>query len=96
MILGYWLQSLKKEKKKRVIAVRYTWLVLLLHRQLREMVKWTYSEQMLLFYIRTFKESMWPGGKLAESPPLKTDAEKFETRMAAKNKLLQNIPGEKT
>ena len=39
---------------------------------------------------------MWPGGKLAESPPLKTDAEKFETRMAAKNKLLQNIPGEKT
>jgi sorting nexin-25 len=57
------------------------------------MVKWTYSEQMLLFYIRTFKDSMWPGGKLAESIPPKTDAQKFETRMAAKNKLLQNIPG---
>ncbi|KAK7097610.1 sorting nexin-25-like [Littorina saxatilis] len=63
-----------------------------INRQLREMVKWTYSEQMLLFYIRTFNEAMWPGGKLAESPPTKTDAQKFETRMAAKNKLLKNIP----
>lgn len=62
-------------------------------RQLREMVKWTYSEPMLLFYIRTFKDSMWPGGVLAESLPPKTEAQKFETRMAAKNKLLQNIPG---
>ncbi|KAK7496497.1 hypothetical protein BaRGS_00012149 [Batillaria attramentaria] len=63
-----------------------------INRQLREIVKWTYSEQMLLFYIRTFKESMWPGGVLAQSPAPKTEAQKFETRMAAKHKLLQNIP----
>lgn len=63
-----------------------------INRQLREMVKWTYSEQMLLFYMRTFKDAMWPGGVLAQTPLLKTEAQKFETRMAAKNKLLQNIP----
>ena len=76
-----------------VVGALCIWLLFSLHRQLREMVKWTYSEQMLLFYIRTFKESMWPGGKLAESPPSKTDAQKLETRMAAKNKVLQNVPG---
>ncbi|KAL8624041.1 hypothetical protein ACOMHN_041631 [Nucella lapillus] len=63
-----------------------------INRQLREMVKWTYSEQMLLFYMRTFKDSMWPGGKLADTPPSRSEAVKLETRMAAKNKLLQNIP----
>lgn len=62
-------------------------------RQLREMVKWTYSEQMLLFYIRTFKDSVWPEGVLAESAPQKTDAQKFDQRMTAKDKLLHNIPG---
>lgn len=63
-----------------------------INRQLREMVKWTYSEQMLVFYIRTFKDSMWPGGRLAESLPPQTEGQRFETRMAAKHKLLENIP----
>lgn len=63
-----------------------------INRQLREMVKWTYSEQMLLYYIRTFRDSMWPGGVLAPSAAPKTEAQKFKTRMAAKQKLLQNIP----
>lgn len=38
---------------------------------------------------------MWPNGKLAESPPLKTDNQKLQTRLEAKEKFLNNMPGRK-
>ena len=38
---------------------------------------------------------MWPDGKLAESEPSRSDEEKLKTRMEAKEKMLQNMPGNK-
>jgi sorting nexin-25 len=48
---------------------------------------------MIIYYITLFKNSMWPNGKLAEPPPSKTDLQKLQTRLEAKEKFLNNIPG---
>lgn len=48
---------------------------------------------MIIYYISLFKNSMWPNGKLAESPPPKTDNQKLQTRLEAKEKFLNNMPG---
>ena len=62
-------------------------------RQLRETVYWIFSESMVIYYIRLFKDSMWPGGVLAEPLPQRSDEEKLRTRIRAKEKFLQNQPG---
>ena len=62
-------------------------------RQLRETVYWIFSESMVIYYIRLFKDSMWPNGVLAESLPHRSDEEKLRTRIRAKEKFLQNQPG---
>ena len=36
---------------------------------------------------------MWPNGVLAESLPQRSDEEKLRTRIRAKEKFLQNQPG---
>lgn len=56
---------------------------------------WVFSESMIIYYISLFKNSMWPNGKLAESPPPKTDNQKLQTRLEAKEKFLNNMPGRK-
>lgn len=63
-----------------------------INRQLRETVDWVFSESMIIYYISLFKNSMWPNGKLAESPPPKTDNQKLQTRLEAKEKFLNNMP----
>ncbi|XP_041357035.1 sorting nexin-25-like isoform X2 [Gigantopelta aegis] len=63
-----------------------------INKQLRDVVDWLFSESMLIYYIRTFKESMWPDGKLARHLPSRTDEEKLNTRLLAKAKVLQNVP----
>ena len=68
-------------------------LVNFLCRQLRETVDWIFSESMIIYYITLFKNSMWPNGKLGESPPNKTDHQKLQTRLEAKEKFLNNMPG---
>ena len=68
-------------------------LVNFLCRQLRETVDWIFSESMIIYYITLFKNSMWPNGKLGESPPNKTDLQKLQTRLEAKEKFLNNMPG---
>ena len=62
-------------------------------RQLRETVDWIFSEPMVIYYIRNFKESMWPHGVLAEPLPTRTDEEKLRTRLKAKEKFLLIQPG---
>ena len=54
---------------------------------------WICSESMVIYYIRNFKDSMWPNGVLAESLPQRSDEEKLRTRIKAKEKFLQNQPG---
>ncbi|XP_078326313.1 sorting nexin-25-like isoform X2 [Crassostrea virginica] len=63
-----------------------------INRQLRETVDWIFSESMIIYYITLFKNSMWPNGKLGESPPNKTDHQKLQTRLEAKEKFLNNMP----
>ena len=36
------------------------------------MVEWLVSEPMLIYYIHNFRDSMWPGGSLAEPAPPRT------------------------
>ncbi|XP_061183627.1 sorting nexin-25-like [Saccostrea echinata] len=63
-----------------------------INRQLREMVDWIFSESMIIYYITLFKNSMWPNGKLADPPTPKTDLQKLQTRLEAKEKFLNNMP----
>ncbi|XP_078326331.1 sorting nexin-25-like isoform X2 [Crassostrea virginica] len=63
-----------------------------INRQLRETVDWIFCESMIIYYITLFKNSMWPNGKLGESPPNKTDHQKLQTRLEAKEKFLNNMP----
>lgn len=64
-----------------------------LSRQLRETFDWIFSESMLIYYIRSFQESMWPDGHLAESLPARSETDKMKTRIEAKEKFLQSLPG---
>lgn len=68
-------------------------LVNFLCRQLRDTVDWIFSESMIIYYITLFKNSMWPNGKLGEFPASKTDHQKLQTRLEAKEKFLNNMPG---
>ncbi|CAL1530899.1 unnamed protein product, partial [Lymnaea stagnalis] len=61
-------------------------------RQLKETVDQLISEQMLIYYIQLFKDSLWPDGQLAPPAPDKTEQQKQEDRIQAKNKLLENMP----
>ncbi|XP_052796615.1 sorting nexin-25-like [Mya arenaria] len=63
-----------------------------INRQLRETVDWMFSEPMIIYYIRNFRESMWPNGKLADPVPTRTDEEKLRTRLKAKEKFMRMQP----
>lgn len=63
-----------------------------INRQLRVTIDWIFCESMLIYYIQTFQESMWPNGVLAEPALPKTEEEKMKSRIEAKEKLLQNLP----
>ena len=57
------------------------------YRHVREFVGWLVSEDMLIYYIHNFRDSFWPGGKLAPPYPIRTDLVRFAT-MVLENKLL--------
>ncbi|XP_065058443.1 sorting nexin-25-like [Rhopilema esculentum] len=63
-----------------------------INRHVREFVEWLVSESMLIYYINNFKDSFWPGGKLAPPYPERTTLEKLRTREKAKEKMMKNIP----
>ena len=56
---------------------------------------------MLIYYLHLFRDSYWPDALTpgaAVQPPLlgeaRTDQQKLRTRYMAKEKMMQNIPGE--
>ncbi len=61
-------------------------------RELQDTMNWVFSEPMLIFYLNTFKEAMWPDGKPAPPGPTRSDEEKAKTKEEAKVKLLKNGP----
>nr|CAB3266459.1 sorting nexin-25 [Phallusia mammillata] len=63
-----------------------------INRQVRETSEWLVSEPMMVWYLQMFIDSMWPGGKLAEAAPQRTENEKLQTKLEVQVRLLQNIP----
>lgn len=63
-----------------------------INRQVAETVSWIFSESMIYYYIQLSIKAWWPNDKLVEPPPLRTENQKMETRSAAKEQLLNNVP----
>ncbi|KAH9513960.1 sorting nexin 25 [Bulinus truncatus] len=61
-------------------------------RQLKETVDHLVSEQMLIYYIQLFKDSMSPEGYSPDPLQSKQEQQKLEDRLQAKAKLLENMP----
>nr|CAD7400427.1 unnamed protein product [Timema cristinae] len=62
-----------------------------INREVHETIEWLFSEQMIYFYIKKFIKSCWPNGKLIDSP-LRTEEQKLQTSIEAKDLVLNNIP----
>ncbi|EDO37987.1 predicted protein, partial [Nematostella vectensis] len=63
-----------------------------INKEIQEMLEWLVSESMIVYYIHTFRDSLWPGGQLAKTAPIRTDEEKLETKIRAMDHLLKDIP----
>ena len=60
--------------------------------ELQDFMKWVVSEPMLVYYVETFQESMWPNGEPGKPPPVRSDEEKELTKEAAKDRFLKCAP----
>ena len=60
--------------------------------ELQDFMKWVVSEPMLVYYVETFQESMWPNGKPGEPPAVRSDEEKELTKEAAKERFMKCAP----
>ena len=63
-----------------------------LDRELHEFMSWIVSEPMLIFYLETFRDAMWPGGQPAPPTPTRSDEEKAHTKDEAKQRFIQSSP----
>lgn len=63
-----------------------------INRQVRETVAWLTSEQMILYYLHSFKKSFWPSESSKNNLPERTPEQKLHIRQEAKEAVLQNIP----
>lgn len=63
-----------------------------LHRSMQETMNWVVSEPMLVFYLETFREAMWPDGRPAPPSPIRSDEQKAQTKDEAKKKFLKSSP----
>ena len=61
-------------------------------REVQDTMNWVFSEPMLVFYLETFKEAMWPNGQPAPLGPTRSDEDKATTKEAAKAKLMKSGP----
>ncbi len=60
--------------------------------ELQDFMKWMVSEPMLVYYIDTLRDTMWPGGSPAPPPPLRSDEDKERTKEEAKGRFLKCAP----
>ena len=73
-----------KLRNKRFLFVKFCNFF---NRHVREFVSWLVSEEMVIYYINSFKQSMWPKGKLAPYPPPRTNLVSFEYLLISEVKL---------
>ena len=62
-------------------------------RKLREILKSLTDETKIMTYVTTFRDGLWPGGKLADAAPPRTMDEKLRTKEEANRKLSALVPG---
>ena len=60
--------------------------------ELQDFMKWVVSEPMLVYYIETFQESLWPDGQPAPPAPLRSDEQKEETKEDAQQRFMKCAP----
>ena len=63
-----------------------------LDRELQEFVNWVVSEPMLVYYLETFQQAMWPEGQPTPSAPTRSDEQKAKTKDDARKRFLKNSP----
>ena len=61
-------------------------------RELQEFTNWVVSEPMLIFYLETFQNAMWPDGKPAPPVPTRSDEQKAHTKEEARKRFLKSGP----
>ncbi|XP_064482182.1 sorting nexin-25-like isoform X2 [Ornithodoros turicata] len=91
------LQGVFNWLRRTLIAFVQTSYGKTINKQLREWVAWIVSEPMLIYYLDTFRDSMWPDGQTPGQASGQADTEKcLEEDTARKHEakmlLLNNIP----
>lgn len=61
-------------------------------REVQDTLNWLFSEPMLMFYLDTFKNSLWPDGKPGPPAPTRSDEEKASTKEEVRAKFLRSSP----
>ena len=62
-------------------------------RKIRETLKSLTDESKVMTYVATFRDGIWPGGKLADVASSRTTEEKSRTKEEANRKLSALVPG---
>ena len=94
------LKGMKKWFRKSLILFVQLTYGATINRKIRECVYYIFSEEMLAFYLKNFKDSMWNNNsetnefELIQSEiKIRSAAQKDFTKKEAKLKLLANMPG---
>lgn len=66
----------------------------MINRKIVEHVDWMTSAEQMAEYVKTFRDSYWPNGSLAERSPPRDENTKLRTRVVCKSKMLGSIPDE--
>ena len=61
-------------------------------REVQDTMNWVFSEPMLIFYLETFRDAMWPGGKPPPPASPRSDEDKSRTKKEAEAKFLKCTP----
>ncbi|XP_055132530.1 sorting nexin-25 isoform X6 [Symphalangus syndactylus] len=95
MLIGeiFELRGMFKWVRRTLIALVQVTFGRTINKQIRDTVSWIFSEQMLVYYINTFRDAFWPNGKLAPLTTIRSKEQSQETKQRAQQKLLENIPG---
>ncbi|XP_012966303.2 sorting nexin-25 isoform X2 [Mesocricetus auratus] len=94
MLIGeiFELRGMFKWVRRTLIALVQVTFGRTINKQIRDTVNWIFSEQMLVYYINTFRDAFWPNGKLAPPTRIRSEAQSQDTKQRAQQKLLENIP----
>ncbi|XP_050003203.1 sorting nexin-25 isoform X2 [Alexandromys fortis] len=94
MLIGeiFELRGMFKWVRRTLIALVQVTFGRTINKQIRDTVNWIFSEQMLVYYINTFRDAFWPNGVLAPPTRIRSEAQSQETKQRAQQKLLENIP----